>query len=105
MHNKAVLNLTETRVGLKGEATTGAAVARTIYSKTSAVRDDRPGLKEALPFVKPGDTLVVWKLDRFGRSLTHLYRDHQCSRRERRGLSFFYRGRVDTDIPSGRLLF
>ena len=36
------------------------------------MRDDRPGLKEALTFVKPGDTLVVWKLDRLGRSLTHL---------------------------------
>ena len=36
------------------------------------MRDDRPGLKEALTFVKPWDTLVAWKLDRFGRSLTHL---------------------------------
>ena len=35
-------------------------------------RTDRPGLTQALAFVLPGDMLVVWKLDRLGRSLTHL---------------------------------
>src|ERR1700722_17630749 len=38
----------------------------------SGIRNDRPGLKKALDFVKAGDVLVVWKLDRLGRSLPHL---------------------------------
>jgi hypothetical protein len=38
----------------------------------SGARDDRPGLTQALSFVRPGDVLVVWKLDRLGRSLSHL---------------------------------
>ncbi len=40
--------------------------------KMSGARDDRPGLKRALDFVREGDCLVVWKLDRLGRSLPHL---------------------------------
>ena len=38
----------------------------------SGARDDRPGLKQALEFLQEGDMLVVWKLDRLGRSLVHL---------------------------------
>ena len=44
-----------------------------IFSDTaSGARTDRPGLDEALAFLRGGDTLVVWKLDRLGRSLKHL---------------------------------
>jgi hypothetical protein len=38
----------------------------------SGAKDDRLGLNQALTFVRPGDVLVVWKLDRLGRSLSHL---------------------------------
>jgi DNA invertase Pin-like site-specific DNA recombinase len=37
----------------------------------SGAKDDRLGLNQALTFVRPGDVLVVWKLDRLGRSLSH----------------------------------
>jgi DNA invertase Pin-like site-specific DNA recombinase len=38
----------------------------------SGAKAERPGLTEALDFCRPGDTLVVWRLDRLGRSLTNL---------------------------------
>ncbi|WP_456657397.1 recombinase family protein [Bradyrhizobium sp. JR3.5] len=37
----------------------------------SGAKDDRTGLARALELVRPGDVLVVWKLDRLGRSLSH----------------------------------
>ncbi|MDE1475919.1 recombinase family protein [Xenorhabdus bovienii] len=40
----------------------------------SGARDDRPGLKSCLAEVREGDVLIVWKLDRLGRSLSHLIR-------------------------------
>lgn len=47
--------------------------ARQIYTdKISGSRDSRPGLKACLEYLSPGDTLIVWKLDRLGRSLAHL---------------------------------
>ena len=42
--------------------------------KASGARDDRPGLQQALAYVHAGDCLVVWKLDRLGRSLPISYR-------------------------------
>ena len=38
----------------------------------SGAKADRDGLRKALEFMREGDTLVVWKLDRLGRSLRHL---------------------------------
>lgn len=40
--------------------------------RTSGAKDKRPSLEKALEFLRQGDCLVVWKLDRLGRSLSHL---------------------------------
>jgi DNA invertase Pin-like site-specific DNA recombinase len=40
--------------------------------QASGKREDRPGLVSCLKALRPGDTLVVWKLDRLGRDLRHL---------------------------------
>src|SRR3546814_12127945 len=61
-------------VDLQRDALTAAGVdQRHLYSdKASGARDDRAGLKACLDYMNAGDTLVVWKLDRLGRSLPHL---------------------------------
>src|SRR5436305_12894596 len=44
-----------------------------IFTDTiSGAKAERPGLTDALAYVREGDTLVVWRLDRLGRSLKHL---------------------------------
>ena len=72
--------------------------------KASGARDDRPGLKSCLDFVKYGDTLIVWKLDRLGRSLPHLL-DIVAGLRNG-GIAFrsLTEG-MDTNTPHGELLF
>jgi DNA invertase Pin-like site-specific DNA recombinase len=59
---------------LQYDALIGAGLAeRNIYSDTASGKlDNRPGLESCLKALRPGDTLVVWKLDRLGRSLRHL---------------------------------
>ncbi len=59
---------------LQHDALVAAGVdARHVFEdRASGAKDSRPGLAKALDFVQPGDVLVVWKLDRLGRSLSHL---------------------------------
>ena len=52
--------------------TAGVDERHLFEDKASGARDDRPGLAKALEFVRAGDCLVIWKLDRLGRSLSHL---------------------------------
>jgi DNA invertase Pin-like site-specific DNA recombinase len=73
----------------------------------SGMRDDRPGLAACLKALRSGDTLVVWKLDRLGRSLHHLV--NTVKDLSDRGVAFkVLTGQgaaIDTSTPSGRLVF
>jgi DNA invertase Pin-like site-specific DNA recombinase len=57
---------------LQNDALTGAGCDRIFADKISGAKDNRPGLDAALDHLRPGDTLVVWRLDRLGRSLKDL---------------------------------
>lgn len=70
----------------------------------SGGRDDRPVLKECLEYLQTGDTLVVWKLDRLGRSLAHLVK--VINELKERGVHFkSVRDPIDTTSAAGMLFF
>ena len=65
---------------------------------------DRPGLNKALEIARDGDTLVVWKLDRIGRSLPHVV--GLVGDLQKRGVGLkVLTGDVDTTTATGRLVF
>jgi DNA invertase Pin-like site-specific DNA recombinase len=70
----------------------------------SGAKDDRPGLTGAPDFVRPGDVLVVWKLDRLGRSLSHLLTIINTLKDKQVAFRSLTEG-MDTTKPSGELLF
>ena len=70
----------------------------------SGAKDDRPGLAKALEYVQPGDVLVVWKLDRLGRSLSHLLKIVTSLKEKKVAFRSLTEG-MDTTTPSGELLF
>ena len=70
----------------------------------SGSRGERAGLAKALAFVRPGDCLVVWKLDRLGRSLPHLLAT--VNDLKTRGIAFrSLTEQMDTTTPQGEFLF
>ena len=70
----------------------------------SGAKDDRPGLVKALAFVRPSDVLVVWKLDRLGRSLSHLLSIVNTLKEKQVAFRSLTEG-MDTTTASGELLF
>jgi DNA invertase Pin-like site-specific DNA recombinase len=75
-----------------------------VFTETaSGARTDRPRLDQVLDQLRPGDTLVVWKLDRLGRSLRHLV-DTMTGLAER-GVGFCsLQEAIDTTTPGGKLV-
>ena len=70
----------------------------------SGAKEDRPGLARALEFVCPDDVLVVWKLDRLGRSLSHLLSIVNTLKSKQIAFRSLTEG-MDTTTASGELLF
>ena len=73
-------------------------------NRASGARDDRPGLTKALAYLQPGDVLVVWKLDRLGRSLPHLLDIVNSLKEKQVGFRSLTES-MDTTTPSGEFLF
>ena len=59
----------EQNLDLQTDALTQAGCAKIFTDQMSGAKAERPGLQEAFSFVRTGDTLIVWRLDRLGRSL------------------------------------
>ena len=72
--------------------------------RASGAKDDRPGLKACLADLRNGDILIVWKLDRLGRSLSHLLTI--ITDLKKRGVAFrSITEQMDTTTPHGEFLF
>jgi DNA invertase Pin-like site-specific DNA recombinase len=77
-----------------------------VYSDHGVSGQDfhRPGLDALTKVLKPGDTLIVWRLDRLGRSLMHLVK--LVDELGKRGIHFLSLSEnIDTSSPGGRLIF
>ena len=83
---------------------TGVDERHLFEDHASGSRGDRAGLAKALAFLRPGDCLVVWKLDRLGRSLPHLL--STVNGLKERGIAFrSLTEQMDTTTPQGEFLF
>src|SRR5215213_1618165 len=82
-----------------------AAGCGAVYQETaSGAKADRPVLDEVLSYLRTGDTLVVWRLDRLGRSLKHLI--EVVAALAERGIGFkSLTEQIDTTTPGGKLIF
>jgi DNA invertase Pin-like site-specific DNA recombinase len=77
---------------------------RVFEDVASGTRDERPGLDAALEFIRTGDTLVVWRLDRLARSLTKLIEIVDKLNKREIGLRSVKES-LDTTTPGGKLIF
>ena len=89
---------------LQLDALAAAECAKVFQDRASGARADRAGLRSALEYAREGDVLIVWKLDRLGRSLPHLI--ETVTSLATRGVGFrSITEAIDTTTPGGRLVF
>ena len=89
---------------LQREALVKAGCQKVFEDKVSGTRADRPGLAKALEVLREGDALVVWKLDRLGRSVKQLV--DLIGELRQQGVQFkSVTDAIDTGTPSGRFFF
>ena len=94
----------EQHEALQIDALKEAGCEKWFLDKITGSKAERKGLDEALAYVRPGDTFVVWKLDRAGRSLTHLI--ELLKDLKERGIEFVsLTEQIDTTTPGGKLIF
>jgi DNA invertase Pin-like site-specific DNA recombinase len=100
----ARVSTTDQQPQLQVDALERAGSYRVFTETASGTRTERPTLEQLLDQLRPGDTLVVWKLDRLGRSLRHLV-DTVTGLAER-GVGFCsLQEAIDTTTPGGKLVF
>ena len=99
----ARVSTTEQNIGLQRDALNRAGCTRIFDDHASSVRK-RPGLENALSHLRPGDTLIVWKLDRLGRTVKQLV--ELIDDFKKRGIVFrSLTERIDTSDAAGSLMF
>jgi DNA invertase Pin-like site-specific DNA recombinase len=94
----------EQTLNLQQDALEKAGCTKIFTDTASGAKTERKGLEEALGYVRKGDTLVVWRLDRLGRSLPHLI--STMTSLEERDIGFkSLTENIDTTTSGGKLIF
>lgn len=100
----ARISTQEQTLDLQKDALRKAGCERFFTDVISGAKQERKGLQEVLSFMREGDTLVVWKLDRLGRSLKHLI--ETVTALNQRGIGFrSLTEQIDTTSSGGKLIF
>ena len=94
----------EQNLNLQKDALKAAGCEKIFEDHISGAASSRPGMNKAIEFLRKGDTLVVWRLDRLGRSLKHLI--EVVSLLEQRHIGFkSLQEAIDTTSSGGKLIF
>lgn len=100
----ARISTIDQNLDLQRDALKKAGCRKVFTDVASGANVERPGLTEAVAFAREGDTLVVWKLDRFGRSLAHLIQGVSELRDRKIGFCSLQEN-IDTTTSGGKLIF
>lgn len=94
----------EQNLDLQIDALESSGCEKIYTDKVSGVKEERPGLKQALEYLRKGDAIVVWKLDRAGRSLKNLIEIvNELNEKEIGFISL--KEKLDTTSSAGKLMF
>lgn len=100
----ARVSTSDQKLDLQKDALTAAGCERLYEDQISGLKKDRPGLQKALDHLREGDTLIVWKLDRLGRSVKDLIVFVESL--EKRKIHFkSLTDQIDTTTPQGKFVF
>jgi DNA invertase Pin-like site-specific DNA recombinase len=94
----------EQHLDLQLDALTHAGCEKIFRDTISGAKSERPGLSQAIEFMRQGDVLVVWKLDQLGRSLRDLIDIVSTLRHQGIGFRVLQEA-IDTTTPAGELIF
>lgn len=101
----ARVSTAEQDVTMQIDALERAGCSRIFQDVASGAKAERKGLDDALAYLRPGDTLVVWKIDRLGRSIAHLVGVVEDLQTRRIGFRSLTDAGMDTTTASGALIF
>lgn len=94
----------EQNVDMQEDALQEVGCEKVFLDKSSGANTERPELAAALAFLRKGDVLVVWRLDRLGRSLKHLVTVVEDLQEQGVGFRSLHES-IDTTTPAGKLVF
>ncbi len=100
----ARVSTTEQNLELQTDALLDAGCEKIFQDKISGATKERPALRDAISFMRDGDCLVVWRLDRLGRSLKDLIEIVESLEQSKVGFISLQEG-FDTTTSGGKLIF